>query len=127
MTLTSRSSESADETNPSKHRKKKTDAKIAVLKTKLKELVSQPLLSRGVSTRYITSGSRPIADDIISGDGRSLGLKLSSLFLLRCVVHETMLGLKKSEAGDDLVAAAKQKPVHKIVHEEPEEWNGFGS
>lgn len=103
-------SESADESNPSKHRKKKADAKIAVLKAKLRELMSQPLLSRGVSTRYITSGSRPIADDIISGD-----------------VHETMLGLKKSEAGDDLVAAAKRKPMHKKVHEEPEEWNGFGS
>lgn len=101
-------SESADESNPSKHRKKKADAKIAVLKAKLRELMSQPLLSRGVSTRYITSGSRPIADDIISGD-----------------VHEIMLGLKKSEAGDDLVAAAK--PVHKKVHEEPGEWNGFGS
>lgn len=127
MTLTSWSSESADESNPSKHRKKKADAKIAVLKAKLRELMSQPLLSRGVSTRYITSGSRPIADDIISGDGKSLGLKFPPLFLLRCVVHETMLGLKKSEAGDDLVAAAKRKPMHKKVHEEPEEWNGFGS
>ncbi|KAG1776796.1 ATP-dependent RNA helicase [Suillus placidus] len=103
-------SESADESNPSKHQKRNNDAKMAVLKAKLKELMSQPLLSRGVSMRYITSGSRPIADDIISGD-----------------VHETMLGLKKSEAGDDLVAAAKQKPAHKQVHEEPEEWNGFGS
>ncbi|KAG1862732.1 ATP-dependent RNA helicase [Suillus subalutaceus] len=103
-------SESDDESNPSKHRKKNNDAKMALLKAKLKELMSQPLLSRGVSTRYITSGSRPIADDIISGD-----------------VHETMLGLKKSEAGDDLVAAAKRKLVHKKVHEEPEEWNGFGS
>lgn len=103
-------SESADESNPSKARKKNNDAKMAVLKAKLKELMAQPLLSRGVSTRYITSGSRPIADDIISGD-----------------VHETMLGLRKSEAGDDLVAATRRKPMHKKVHEEPEEWNGFGS
>ncbi|KAG1802290.1 ATP-dependent RNA helicase [Suillus plorans] len=103
-------SESADESNPSKARKKNNDAKMAVLKAKLKGLMAQPLLSRGVSTRYITSGSRPIADDIISGD-----------------VHETMLGLRKSEAGDDLVAATKRKPMHKKVHEEPEEWNGFGS
>ncbi|KAG2059731.1 DEAD-domain-containing protein [Suillus hirtellus] len=103
-------SESADESNPSKARKKNNDAKMAVLKAKLKDLVAQPLLSRGVSTRYITSGSRPIADDIISGD-----------------VHETMLGLRKSEAGDDLVAATRRQPMHKKVHEEPEEWNGFGS
>ncbi|KAG1877058.1 DEAD-domain-containing protein [Suillus tomentosus] len=103
-------SESADESNPSKARKKNNDAKMAVLKAKLKELMAQPLLSRGVSMRYITSGSRPIADDIISGD-----------------VHETMLGLRKSEAGDDLVAATRRQPMHKKVHEEPEEWNGFGS
>ncbi|KAG2143014.1 ATP-dependent RNA helicase [Suillus clintonianus] len=100
----------ADESHPSKQRKKKSDAKIAALKAKLNQLMSQPLLSRGVSTRYITSGSRPIADDIISGD-----------------VHEIMLGLKKSEAGDDLVAGAKKKPMNKKEHEEPEEWNGFGS
>jgi hypothetical protein len=51
------------------------------------------------------------------------------LILTYCavIVHETMLGLKKSEAGDDLVAVAKHKSVHKKVHEEPEEWNGFGS
>ncbi|KAG1753535.1 ATP-dependent RNA helicase [Suillus paluster] len=103
-------SESADESHPSKQRKKKHDAKTANLKAKLRELMSQPLLSRGVSTRYITSGSRPIADDIISGD-----------------VHEIMLGLKKSEAGDDLVAVAKQKPVNKKEFDEPEEWNGFNS
>lgn len=71
MILTGRPSESADESNPSKARKKNNDAKMAVLKAKLKELMAQPLLSRGVSTRYITSGSRPIADDIISGDGKS--------------------------------------------------------
>ncbi|KAG0706963.1 ATP-dependent RNA helicase [Suillus ampliporus] len=103
-------SDSADESHPSKQRKKNNDTKTAVLKAELKELMSQPLLSRGVSIRYITSGSRPIADDIISGD-----------------VHEIMLGLKKSEAGDDLVAVAKRKPVDKKEHEEPEEWNGFGS
>ncbi|OJA11403.1 hypothetical protein AZE42_03952 [Rhizopogon vesiculosus] len=103
-------SESEDESHPSKQRQKKNDVKTAVLKNQLKELMSQPLLSRGVSTRYITSGSRPIADAIISGE-----------------VHETMLGLKKSEAGDDLVAGAKPKPASKKVHEEPDEWHGFDS
>lgn len=38
-----------------------------------------------------------------------------------------MLGLRKSEAGDDLVAATRRKLMHEKVHEEPEEWNGFGS
>lgn len=38
-----------------------------------------------------------------------------------------MLGLKKSEAGDDLVAVAKRKAAHKKEQEEPEEWHGFNS
>jgi ATP-dependent RNA helicase DDX24/MAK5 len=73
--LTYRPSESGDESHPSKQRKKQNDAKTATLKAQLKKLLSQPLLSRGVSTRYITSGNRPIADDIISGDGRSSAWK----------------------------------------------------
>jgi ATP-dependent RNA helicase DDX24/MAK5 len=36
-----------------------------------------------------------------------------------------MLGLKKSEAGDDLVAGAKRKAVNKKGPVEPEEWHGF--
>lgn len=81
MTLIRPPSESEDESHPSKQRKKKNDAKIAVLKAQLKELMSQPLLSRGVSARYITSGSRPIADDIISGNGRSSGMRVFPLEL----------------------------------------------
>jgi len=38
-----------------------------------------------------------------------------------------MLGLKKSEPGDDLVAVTKPKLVNKKEHEEPEEWHGFDS
>jgi len=124
--LTGWPSESEDESRPSTRRKKENDTKIAVLKAQLKELMSKPLLGRGVSTRYITSGSRPIADDIISGEGKSSNMQV--LFRISLgVVHETMLGLKKSEAGDDLVAVAKRKRVSKKGQEEPEEWHGFDS
>ena len=53
---------------PSKHQRKTTNAKTAALKAELKELLAQPLIARGVSTRYITSGSRPIVDDVIKGE-----------------------------------------------------------
>lgn len=37
--------------------------------------------------------------------------------------HETMLGLKKTQAGHDVVAQ-KRKPK-KVKKEEAEEWHGF--
>ena len=44
-----------------------------------------------------------------------------------CAVHETMVGLKKVEAGTDLVAAKKRKLKGKKapVKEEFEEWGGI--
>ncbi|TFY67112.1 hypothetical protein EVJ58_g1849 [Rhodofomes roseus] len=82
----------ADEqdSTPSKAQRKTADAKVAGLKAELKGLLAQPLVARGVSTRYITSGAVSIADDMLA-------------------VHETMVGLKKVEAGSDLVAAKRRK------------------
>lgn len=57
--------------NPSSHRLKTQNAKLGAMKEELKRLLAQPLVARGVSTRYITSGSRPIVDDIVSGDCES--------------------------------------------------------
>lgn len=58
----------SDEERPSKQKRKAKDAKNAALKAELKHLLSQPLIARGVSASYITSGSRSIVDDLISGD-----------------------------------------------------------
>lgn len=41
---------------------------MAGMKAELKHLLSQPLIARGVSARYITSGSRPIVDDLLAGE-----------------------------------------------------------
>ncbi|KAH7920183.1 ATP-dependent RNA helicase [Leucogyrophana mollusca] len=100
---------SEDEGQPSKFKRKKSNVKTASLKAELNKLLSQPLLARGISTRYITSGSRPIAHDMVVGDH-----------------HEIMLGLRKTEAGSDLVVA-KKVTKSKKEQAEPEEWNGFGS
>ncbi|KAL1720484.1 hypothetical protein EV715DRAFT_196756, partial [Schizophyllum commune] len=53
---------------PSKRQKKAANTKTAALKAQLKELLAQPLVARGVSTKYITSGSRPIVDDLLAGE-----------------------------------------------------------
>ena len=44
---------------------------MAALKAELKRLLSQPLIAKGISTRYITSGSRPIVDDLLAGERES--------------------------------------------------------
>ncbi|EKM58046.1 uncharacterized protein PHACADRAFT_182435 [Phanerochaete carnosa HHB-10118-sp] len=90
---------------PSKRQRKTANAKTAALKAELKELLAQPLVARGVSTRYITSGSRSIVDDMIKGK-----------------YHENMLGLKKTQAGQDIIS---RKPREVVKKEEYEEWGGF--
>ncbi|GBE88760.1 ATP-dependent RNA helicase MAK5 [Sparassis crispa] len=101
-------SEGEGEGAPSKRVRKATNAKTAAMKAELKQLLAQPLVARGVSTRYITSGSTSIADDMLAGE-----------------YHETMVGLKKVEAGSDLVPVKKRKKSK--VKAEVEEWNGFSS
>ncbi|KAG6817114.1 hypothetical protein H0H87_012635 [Tephrocybe sp. NHM501043] len=95
-----------DDEKPSNQKRKAKDAKNAVLKAELKHLLSQPLIARGVSARYITSGSRPIVDDLIAGAS-----------------HEIMVGLKKEDAGSGLVDQKKKKKLP--VKEEDEEWSGI--
>ncbi|KAI0631135.1 P-loop containing nucleoside triphosphate hydrolase protein [Trametes polyzona] len=97
---------------PSKQKRKALAAKTAAMKAELKAMLAQPLVARGVSTRYITSGVRSIADDLLAGE-----------------YHENMVGLKKVEAGTDLVPAKvrKQKQRAKAAAKEEEEWGGIGS
>lgn len=42
--------------------------KLKALKAELAELLYQPILARGISAKFITSGSRPIVDDLLRGD-----------------------------------------------------------
>ncbi|KAI8969781.1 DEAD-domain-containing protein [Trametes punicea] len=99
---------------PSKQKRKTMAAKTSALKAELKAMLAQPLVARGVSTRYITSGVHSIADDLITGN-----------------YHENMVGLKKVEAGTDLVPAKarKQKANAKAraKEEDYEEWGGIGA
>jgi ATP-dependent RNA helicase DDX24/MAK5 len=44
------------------------------MKAELKDLLAQPLIARGISTRYITSGSTAVVDDIIN-DARAFLLR----------------------------------------------------
>ncbi|KAJ7269819.1 ATP-dependent RNA helicase [Mycena rebaudengoi] len=105
----------SDEDKPSNQKRKAKDLKNANLKAELKRLLAQPLIARGVSTRYITSGSRPIVDDLIAGD-----------------FNDAMVGIRKTEAGNDLLVAKKKKGTAAKVVDGPkqgeeEEWHGISA
>ncbi|KAJ6487917.1 ATP-dependent RNA helicase [Mycena sanguinolenta] len=97
----------SDEEKPANQKRKAKDLKNASMKAELKRLLAQPLVARGVSTRYITSGSKPIVDDLLAGD-----------------FNEAMVGVKQTEAGNDLVVGKKKKS--KLVPKPAEEeWHGI--
>ena len=59
------------------------------MRAELKALLAQPLLARGVSTRYVTSGSRPIVDDFIAGRGMyQFGSYLCMSFKFLCSSYD---------------------------------------
>jgi hypothetical protein len=49
------------------------------LKAELKALLREPLMARGVSARYPTSGSKVIIDDLLGASGESLAYILIGL------------------------------------------------
>lgn len=77
---------SDDDEGPTKQQQKVAGAKVARLKAQLKTMLAQPLIARGVSTRYITSGVRSIADEMIAGECALFSL---SLFLFEGLFFPT--------------------------------------
>jgi len=74
--LTIRLSEEDDDPDaPYAQRKKfkggKKRPNVPKLKADLKSLLAQPLMARGVSARYPTSGTRVIVDELINSTGES--------------------------------------------------------
>lgn len=70
---------------PTNRRRKGAESKTFALKVQLKEMLAQPLVAKGVSTRYITSGSRPIVDDLLAGESEFASRDFGR-FLLICLV-----------------------------------------
>jgi ATP-dependent RNA helicase DDX24/MAK5 len=72
-------SDSDDEGKISNQKRRAKNSAMASMKVELKHLLSQPLIARGISTRYITSGSRLVVDDLLAGnrESYSAGLNLS--------------------------------------------------
>ena len=64
-------SNSDDEGKISSQKRRAKNSAMSSMKAELKYLLSQPLIARGISTRYITSGSRLIVDDLLAGNRES--------------------------------------------------------
>jgi ATP-dependent RNA helicase DDX24/MAK5 len=118
---------SDDRAGGSKRQIKAHEAKLGQLKAELGELLKQPLVARGVSTRYVTSGSNPIAHDMLAGECGWLDV-LKTLYLSDSQTdHEGMIGVRKTEAGAD-IAPGKGRTVTKENTKygvEFEEWTGI--
>lgn len=40
------------------------------MKAELRAMIAQPLVARGISVKYLTSGSRSIVDDLVASHGK---------------------------------------------------------
>jgi len=90
------------------------------MKAELGEMLSQPLIARGISTKFITSGSRRIVDDLLAGDCKSffqLGCvsrsRFTLFFFFFLSANESMLGLKNVDAGTELMQGKTRKKHRK--------------
>jgi ATP-dependent RNA helicase DDX24/MAK5 len=75
MGFQSTRSESDDDGENARSNNKKqrpSDTKLHNLKGELNELLRQPLMARGVSAKYPTSGSRSVIDDLLKEDSKCL-------------------------------------------------------
>ncbi|KAF5314780.1 hypothetical protein D9611_007158 [Ephemerocybe angulata] len=81
-----------DEDNHTSKVKKMRDGKIKGLKAQLKQMLATPIVGRGVSAKFITSGSRPIVNDLIAGQ-----------------LNDEMIGVKRTEAGSEMLKHKKRK------------------
>lgn len=103
-----------------KRKKEKTNkggaAKLKALKANLAELLQQPILARGISAKFITSGSRPIVDDLLRGDSAFHCYESNSTKTKnRILAHDTLLGVKVTDAKADVLNANRRSKRKRVV------------
>ncbi|KAF9010036.1 P-loop containing nucleoside triphosphate hydrolase protein [Cyathus striatus] len=103
----------SDSDNEKKSSRKTQAAKTGEMKAQLKAMLAQPLIVRGVSTRYITSGSRSIVDNLLAGE-----------------LNQSMVGVKNVDAGTEVISKKKKKQPQTVKKEkklkEEEKTSGSG-
>lgn len=80
-------------------------------RAELKALLAQPLVARGISARYLTSGSKSIADDLINSSSVLFLMALLNRVGLTSQLsdHQNMLGVPTGTARDDVVKTRTKK------------------
>ena len=119
------------ESVPTKAQQKAADTKVSRWKANVKRLLAQPLVDKGVSPRYITSGAVSIADDMLAGNCTSMSTLSSAP---RCthfieIVHD-MSWVEEGRSRERPRCLCKRKPEAKTasVKQEDgefEEWGGI--
>lgn len=95
----------------SKSKRKRSNAQAGALKAELRALLAQPVMARGVSAKYVTSGARAIAHDLVSGDGKRMRVSAGPSANGRSSAHDTLLGMKKADARSEVIHRRKAKNV----------------
>lgn len=90
--------------------------KLKALKADLTELLHQPILARGISAKFITSGSRPIVDDLLRGDSMfHYSSSCSTNTKNHNLAHDTLLGVKITDAKADILNANRRTKGKRVV------------
>jgi ATP-dependent RNA helicase DDX24/MAK5 len=121
---------SDDRADGNKRLIKAHEAKLGELKAELRALLKQPLVARGVSTRYVTSGSNPIAHDMLAGECEWIDVPTTLCLSDSQTDHEGIIGVRKTEAGADIApgkgrTVTKENTKHGAQFEQFEEWTGI--
>ena len=116
---------SSDRAGGSKRLIKAHEAKLGQLKAELRGLLKQPLVARGVSTRYVTSGSNPIAHNMLAGECGWIDVPTTLCLSDSLTDHEGMIGVRKTEAGADIAPWKERTVAVTKENEEFEEWTGI--
>ena len=119
LTYVRMSGAESDFDGPVQRRKLGRADKVDSLKMELREKLLEPLMARGVSARYPTSGSKVIIDDLIRSTGKYGFQSFWARYIwLTCATktgHPTMLGASTVKAYDQVrgkskASLAKRKP-----------------
>ncbi|PVG01923.1 DEAD-domain-containing protein [Serendipita vermifera] len=93
--------ELSDEETIPEERNKDEGVKIRNLKHQLNQLLTRPLMAKGISAKFITSGSHSVVDELLHGTS-----------------HEQFLGLRTTTAQEDIIdrkKLTKEKRLAKVV------------
>ena len=85
----------------------------------MNELLRQPLMARGVSAKYPTSGSRTVIDDLLRDDSESDGTEPCQWEVVNrqalLTDHPVMLGASTAKAFED-VDSRPAKKARKFIN-----------